>query len=219
MTGLGWGTCFIKHLTNGATGAIHAAPGQTTHTFISEGLWAPTLEAVRNSAHCSPVMTISFSHNDQGKMKIEQFKTNLGGLYDDATKAGAEVIFVSSLSRRNFAADGSVERELAAWAAAMGEVAASKNANFVDFNTASADLIEAAGEAKARTWDRSAKDFTHINDAGCAVFGGLLANMTRTQIPALAPYISADGSPTTSGFAATPTVDTAKCKRGKVKRT
>lgn len=89
---------------------------------------------------------------------------------------------MSPLSRRSFSGDPErVIENLANHTAAALEVAEEKGALSIDLNGASTDYLNAIGSADADTYNLSEGDHTHLNDAGAAVFGNMVAWLLDTS--------------------------------------
>lgn len=189
IAGSGWGACFIQHLAAGAHGINDGVRGTTTATYRARGNWDSLLKQVKDAqGSCMPFVTISFGHNDEKALSEEQYRANLGRMFDDASAAGAKVLFVSPLSRRVFS-NGRVVRDLARWADDMASVASQKGATCLNLNQASADLLDQEGASVAASYNLAAGDYTHLNAAGCQVFGQLVAQLAHDHVPDLAALV------------------------------
>ena len=59
LTSLGWGTGFLKTLTNGANGTNFGHDGATTVSFVAGGDWAKVIDAVKKAVTAyTPYVTI-----------------------------------------------------------------------------------------------------------------------------------------------------------------
>jgi hypothetical protein len=64
LTTSGWGTGFLKTLTNGANGTNFGHDGATTVSFVAGGDWAKVIDAVKNSLSAyTPYVTIQVFAN------------------------------------------------------------------------------------------------------------------------------------------------------------
>ena len=61
-------------------------------------------------------MTIQFGHNDQKIAPPESMGANLTVMVEELKALGAEPVLVTSLTRRNFHSDGSIDDILGPWA-------------------------------------------------------------------------------------------------------
>ncbi|OJD29149.1 carbohydrate esterase family 12 protein [Diplodia corticola] len=179
----GWGDAFLAAtLAGGAWGTNFAKGGATTASFRAGGYWDSTIAAVRNvsaGGEYEAWVTIQFGHNDQkasANITIEEFSANLGAFVDEVRDAGGNPILVSSLSRRGYSGDPErIVENLANETAAALAVAEEKGALSIDLNRASTDYLNAIGSADAWTYNLTPDDKTHLNEAGAAVFGNMVA--------------------------------------------
>ena len=144
------------------------------------------------SKNYTPYVTIQFGHNDQKPDKnisAAQLTTNLVAFVDEAKKAGATPILVTSLSRRKYGTDGKIKPDLADVVAAAKNAAAESGADIIDLNAASTKYLNAIGPEKAPTYDLKAGDSTHLNAEGSVVFGNLVAMLIKKEVPAVSKYL------------------------------
>ena len=198
----GYGNCLTKDITNGAHAYNRGAGGRTAESYRTDGHWAAILEDVRQSGNCTPVVTITFGHNDENYKTKDNYRTNLEALCREGREAGAEVILISPCSRRQFAANGTVIDDLGPWSEIMEEVAADADppVKFVDLNKASVELLNRVGNDTAMTYNVRPGDLTHFSPLGCNVFGNLLASLLARDVPELAPYIKVPLNATLPGL-------------------
>ncbi|KAG9186681.1 hypothetical protein G6011_09789 [Alternaria panax] len=192
--GGGWGTGFLTTtLTGGASGVNYGHNGATTVSFRDGGDWATVLTAAKNaSKDYTPYITMQFDHNDQKADKNispAQLTTNLVAFVNEAKKAGAIPILVTSLSRRKYGSDGKVKLDLAAVVTAAKNAATQTGADIIDLNAASMQYLNAIGAEKGKTYDLKAGDSTHINAQGSVVFGNLVAILIKKEVPAISQYL------------------------------
>lgn len=185
----GWGPGFCAMLTSNVTCADLALNGRSTKSFIDEGAWAKAL------AERGQYYFIQFGHNDQKpnpKVHADaatSFQDNLRRMVADVRRVGGVPILVSSLSRRNYV-NGKPDPDdgLGEYAAATRKVAVQEDVTFLDLYGLSqaylggltqeqADRFNMAGHADAKAENGSAvkPDRTHLNDAGKAFFGRMVA--------------------------------------------
>ncbi|HEY4357163.1 MAG TPA: rhamnogalacturonan acetylesterase [Acidobacteriaceae bacterium] len=206
--GGGWGPGFCATLTPNVTCIDDARNGRSAKSFIDEGLWKKALDEK------GQYYFIQFGHNDQKDDPARH--GDAGGSYDEylrryirETRAiGAIPIIVTSLSRRTFKDGALAEDGLRQYAAAAKHVAAEEKVTCVDLFSMSQALLKTMTQEQADTFDAethpdakaenttTAKDRTHLNDKGKAVFGRMVAdNVIRTQVE-LGPNVN--GVPTTT---------------------
>jgi lysophospholipase L1-like esterase len=192
----GWGPGFCATLTANVTCIDLAMNGRSTKSFIDEGLWQKALAEKGN------YYFIQFGHNDQKPDPARH--ADAGTLYSDnlrryireARSIGAIPIVLSPLSRRNYKDGKLVDDGLKEYAAAARQVSAEEKVNFVDLFSLSqkylgtrtqeeADTLNAVShpDAKAENSGPAKPDRTHLDDAGKAVFGRMVAdNVIRLQV-------------------------------------
>lgn len=207
--GSGWGFGFKQYLGPGATCVNTAANGRSSKSFIDEGRWRDAL-ALRGDYYL-----IQFGHNDEpGKGPAREtdpattYTANMARYVDEARAIGATPVLVTSLTRRQFDANGRIVANLDPYVAAVKAVAAAKRVPLVDLHQRSIELAEQLGdEAWAAMSPRAADgsiDRTHLNTRGSLRVAPLVIAELRARIPALAPrfrdtplanaIVAADGS-------------------------
>lgn len=125
---------------------------------------------------------------------------------DEARAAGIKPVFLTSLSRREWAGEKIVSR-LLPWVDAVKAIAREKSVPVIDLHTLSIDRYEAMGSKKVleisplKNADPSSKnadttatgensvDGTHLNEKGGKLFGKIVAEALKEVVPELAPHI------------------------------
>ncbi|HEX8152600.1 MAG TPA: glycoside hydrolase family 88 protein, partial [Thermoanaerobaculia bacterium] len=184
----GWGLGFKAHVHQNAAVLNLARGGRSSKSYINEGSWADALQ------HKPTHVLIQFGHNDQPGKGLDRetdlptFRANLARYVDDARAIGAKPVLVTSLTRRNFR-----ESDLAQWADATKEVAAQKNVPLIDLHAKSIAVLEELGPpvspALGPLKTDGTLDKTHLNAAGSALFGAIVAEELPHAMPELASYI------------------------------
>jgi lysophospholipase L1-like esterase len=193
----GWGPGFCKMLTPNVTCVDLAKNGRSTKSYLDEGLWQQALN------ERGQYYFIQFGHNDQKPAPALHadaegaYADNLRRFIHDVRAIGGVPIVVTPLSRRNYADGKLITTDgLSEYAAAAKRVAAEEHVNVVDLladsrrylNTktqAEADTLDAAAHADAKAENGSAAqpDRTHLNDAGKALFGRMVAeSVIRSEV-------------------------------------
>ena len=151
------------------------------------------------------LLLIQFGHNDQKADPARHtdagssFQTYLKRYVDDVRAQGGVPVLVTSLSRRTYK-DGKVVEDLNAYAEATRKVGAEEYITVIDLNRLSTALLDHVTQAQADAYDAVAHadakaengstaaaapalDRTHLNPAGQAVFGRMVADqLIRTQV-------------------------------------
>jgi pectinesterase len=193
----GWGLGFKQWIGPGAVVVNTAANGRSSKSFMDEGRWRAAL-AARGQFYL-----IQFGHNDEpGKGPDREtdpdstYAANLARYVEDVRAMGATPVLVTSLVRRIFEpGTRHVRTSQAAYVAAARRVAAEQRVPLVDLFARSTTLVERMGARalsaySARQADGSI-DTTHLNAAGSLLFGSLVVEELRRQVPELAPVVRA----------------------------
>lgn len=186
----GWGMYIEEYFKPGTVTVTNlAASGRSTKTFIKEGRWDKAL------AQKPDYVLIQFGHNDshapdkpESTDAATDYKTYLRKYIDDSRAMGAIPILVTPMVRRTFNADGSLQDDLQRYADAMKAVGAEKKVAVIDLHTASKQMIEQLGPAKAAELANKKGDATHFNEQGARAMAGLVMK----ELPTAAPGLKAD---------------------------
>lgn len=110
-------------------------------------------------------------------------------------------ILVTPLTRRSFNSANLVSDSLANEAKATKQAAAATSAVIIDLNAVSKKYVQAIGKTEATKLDSdyrdakdaaTAKDNTHLNAHGSAIFGRVVADLIYGQVPDFAKWIKSD---------------------------
>lgn len=190
----GWGLGFKQHVQDSADCINLARNGRSSKSFIAEGHWARALAARAD------YILIQFGHNDMPGKGPERetdprttYRANLMRYIDEARKAGAVPVIVTSITRRLFGDDGRIRSDLGDYVEAAKSVAAEKGVALVDLHAKSIELLDRIGPAAALEFDATkadgTPDKTHLSPKGSTVFGAVVADELLRLVPALAPYV------------------------------
>ncbi|HWA85016.1 MAG TPA: pectinesterase family protein [Opitutus sp.] len=198
----GWGRGFKQFLTDAIECTNMAASGRSSKSYRDEGHWDDAI------ALHGDYYLIQFGHNDQpGKGPAREtdprttFPANMARYVDEVRAIGAEPILVTSLTRRNFAKDGSgkLADTLGPYVEAVKNVAAEKHALLIDLHASSTELCERLGPEKCAALNPrksdGTPDTTHLDARGSATFARLVIDDLRRVAPALAPDFRAAPAP------------------------
>lgn len=200
MTGKsGYGRGFKARTSDDAAVLNLAWSGRSSKSYANEGHWADVLREKPAYA------LIQFGHNDvPGKglareTDVPTFRANMARYVDEARAAGIRPILVTPLTRRYFRSDARIHSDLGDYANATKEVAAEKNVPLIDLHARSIELLDRLGPAISPAIsplkDDGTMDKTHLNAAGSALIGALVANELRAAVPELAPYLPTGALP------------------------
>ncbi|KAF9021445.1 SGNH hydrolase [Hymenopellis radicata] len=171
----GWGDGFCGNASIGTpsslapgTACVNAGrSGATTGTYVADGYWAAALEAIKAQGQHTYV-TLQFGHNDQKIAPPESMGANLTAIVQELRALGAEPVLVTSLTRRIFLDDGTIDDLLKDWADETALISQQQGTHLLDLHAASIEYCEAIGEDASPL---SPSDNTHLNDNGAIVFG------------------------------------------------
>jgi pectinesterase len=191
--GGGWGPGFRAAMSSRFEVVNLARNGRSSKSFRDEGAWAPALTAG------AKYIFIQFGHNDgPGKGPDREtnpstsFHANLSEYVDDARKAGAIPVLVTSIVRRNLTLEGKVKPDsLVPYVEETRRVAAEENAALIDLYTLTLEQCEKLGpagcaELNAKAADGS-PDTTHLSAKGQAEIGAIVARKFSASILAWEP--------------------------------
>ena len=167
----GWGTYIGDYFKSNVTIRNWALGGRSTKSFIDEGRWDGkplpgytgdvVYQGVLNLINPGDYVFVWMGHNDTAAIPetgyskgttIAQYKDYLRRYADDTRGAGANIIFITSVTMAgmdNYTAKGFVKHYLFERAAAMKEVAEEKNVVLLDVNQVTWDAFNALGYQKA----------------------------------------------------------------------
>jgi pectinesterase len=191
----GWGPGFRGRLAPGAACLNFARGGRSSKSYRDEGFWD---EAVKAEAD---YLFLQFGHNDQPGKGPERetdpetsFAANLAAYAAEARAAGRQPVLITSLTRRTFDESGRLDDTLGPWVVATRRVAADTGTLLIDLYRASTALCTELGPAGCEKLSPPkpgpALDRTHLNAEGALVFGNLVADLVREEIPELRPWIN-----------------------------
>lgn len=213
----GWGDAFAKLLAPGAKCLNMALSGRSSKSYRDEGHWQKVLEA-------RPTwVLIQFGHNDQsGKGPDREtdpkttFRENLTHYVEEAQAIGAKTVLVTSLTRRNFNAQGKIEAShlesyfdgqagenrqdfLTDYVQATRAVATEMKVPLVDLNERSIQQMNRLGPEAAVAFDAKSKDplkpdKTHLSSQGAEETTKLVADEIRQNASDLAELLKPSGN-------------------------
>jgi lysophospholipase L1-like esterase len=202
----GWGTGFVHHLQGDIQCINLSRGGRSSKSFINEGRWKQCL------ALKPDYVLIQFGHNDQklndptrGTDPKTTYLQYMSEYVDEARAAGIKPVLVTSVSRRQWGADGKIHSGLQPYVDVVIKLAADKHVPLIDLHARSIELYEKLGKSAIDalspskpstqpTTDpsgppRMVLDNTHFNAQGSEVIGKLVADELAKAVPDLAPYI------------------------------
>ncbi|KAL0067124.1 hypothetical protein AAF712_005911 [Marasmius tenuissimus] len=168
-----------------------AQSGATTTSFRVDGSWDFAIDAVKREIANGrkTYVTIQFGHNDQKVAPPETMGANLATMVQELKALGAEPVLVTSLTRRNFHSDGSIDDILGPWANETILVAQQQGTHLLDLHAKSIDYVVAIGPDASHRLNLAAGDNTHLNDNGAIVFGRMVADLLASSFPDVLPIV------------------------------
>lgn len=171
-----------------------AASGRSSKSYLDEGRWKDAL-AARGQYYL-----IQFGHNDEPGKGPERetdpattYRTNMARYVDDARAVGGKPILVTSLVRRHYRPDGTIQTTQTPYVDVVRALAVEKQVPLVDLHAISlADAEHAGDDVWADLSPRDEKgqvDRTHLNAKGSAVVARMVADALRTSVPELAALL------------------------------
>ncbi|MDE1161898.1 MAG: rhamnogalacturonan acetylesterase [Acidobacteriaceae bacterium] len=190
----GWGPGFEALLRPDIECLNLAKGGRSSKSFRVEGRWAQALSLKPD------YIILGFSHNDIHRDKperyttVDEFRANIKRFVDEAKAAGIKPILMTSLGIRRWDKEGHFEdtAALIPYEQATRDVAAEENIPLIDIVKLTTAFYISKGKAAIDTDSplRNGKiDNSHLNHQGAMEIGALIAQETKTDVPALAPYI------------------------------
>jgi pectinesterase len=187
----GWGAGF-KRLAAGKVEVVNtAANGRSSKSFIDEGRWAEAL------ARRGQYYLIQFGHNDEPGKGPERetdpkttYRANMARYVADVRAIGATPVLVTSLIRRLYKEDGTIQTTQTPYVEAVRTLAAEQKVPLVDLHAISLADAENAGDD---VWsdlsprdDKGQVDRTHLNAKGSEVVGRMVVEALCKVVPELA---------------------------------
>lgn len=196
----GWGEPFADMLCDDVLVRNHAQNGQSTRSFVEEGLWADLVTQLKPD----DVVLIQFGHNDQkisnpslySSARVE-YAENLQRFVLDVRALGARPVLLTSIVRRAFDSQGKLTPTLGDYPAVTRSVASQMTVPLIDLHTGTVKLVEDAGPAASRklylhlqsseheNYPKGIEDNTHLSRAGALQVASLVAVELQKLIPRL----------------------------------
>lgn len=200
----GWGQLLPAFMLPQLNIVNHAANGRSTRRFISEGRWQLLLSDLRAGDY----VLIQFGHNDQKQDDPLRFAAADGDyqvflhrFVRDIKARSATPMLASSICRRNFSAEGKLQRDLADYALAAAKVAAAEQIAFFDLQQRSCDFIEQQGPTNSQPYfiqvpaglyakfPEGKIDNTHLTLQGASKIAQFFVRDLKVQQHPLASYV------------------------------
>lgn len=203
-----WGQMLPRFFTEGVAVANHAESGESLKSFTAE----KRLEKIRDTIQVGDYLFIQFTHNDQkpGSSFVEPFTTfkEQLRLFADAARAKKAIpVFVTSMYRRRFDADGKIVNTLGDYPEAMRQLARDERIALIDLNALSRTFFETLGPENSKKafvhypagtfpgQNDALRDDTHFNAYGGYQLARCVVESIRASVPDLARHLTQDVPP------------------------
>jgi lysophospholipase L1-like esterase len=198
----GWGMPFNFFFDSTVIVDNRAKNGRSTRTFISENLWQPVVDNLKEDDY----VFIQFGHNDESKEKTdryttpEQYKSNLVKFINETRAKKANPILLTPVSRRKFK-DGKAQETHQEYSPLVIEVATQQNVSLIDLDTKSRELLQKFGEEQSKllflqlapgehpNYPDGKADNTHFNELGARLMAQIVLSEIKNQKIGLADRI------------------------------
>ncbi|WP_246021103.1 rhamnogalacturonan acetylesterase [Paenibacillus lentus] len=206
----GWGEYLQDYFQSSIHVDNRAINGRSTKSFLAEG----RLTAIEQDFRIGDYLFIQFGHND-GKVENpnryaapkQEYRQNLKRFIDSARERGGYPVLLTSVSRRRFLEDSSLDPlAVGEYPAAMREVAAETRTPLLDIFTASQQLYQSFGADKSKrlfmhlpekahpNYPAGITDDTHFSDEGARQIAKLvvLALQHSAELSALKQHLKGE---------------------------
>ena len=190
----GWGMPFVYFFDSTVTVDNRAKNGRSTRTFISEKLWQPVAENMKEGDY----VFIQFGHNDESKEKVdryttpEEYKANLTMFVNETRAKKGIPVLLTPVSRRRFK-DGRQVETHEVYSKLVRELAGELKVAFIDLDKKSMELYQQYGEETSKlfflqllpgehpNYPEGKTDNTHFSELGARK----IAQIVLAEIQAL----------------------------------
>ena len=192
----GWGPAFAERCDNRVSVFNYAQNGATLDSL--SGKLDKLLEKKPD------YVLIQFGHNDMKRYDSLAYGHKLTSYVKRIRKAGGKPVILSSVTRRNFDANGKIKpryweddptRSLPVFGKAAQQVAREFNLPFVDLYTLSLNHHNRIGPETSARYNYKPDDRTHFSKAGAKAIANLVATELGRVIPELADHMGCSATP------------------------
>jgi lysophospholipase L1-like esterase len=198
----GWGQMLPRFFKPSVVAvANHAHSGRAANSFVRE----KRLDKILASIKPGDYLFVQFAHNDMKQPDMKPFTTYKAAMQvyiDEARKHQAIPVLVTSMHRRFFNPDGSVQNTLREFPEAVRQLASEQQAAMIDLNAMSKTFYEALGPDRSKLafaqypahtfpgQDKELKDNTHFNEYGAFELARCVAEgIKKSSLPLAAQVI------------------------------
>jgi lysophospholipase L1-like esterase len=199
----GWGMPFKYFFDSTVVVDNRAKNGRSTRTFISENLWQPVADNLKEGDY----VFIQFGHNDESKEKTdryttpEQYKNNLIKFISETRAKKANPVLLTPVSRRKFK-EGKAQETHQEYSPLVVEVATQQKVPLIDLDAKSLELLQKFGEEQSKllflqlaagehpNYPEGKADNTHFNELGARLIAQIVLSEIKNQKLGLADRIA-----------------------------
>jgi lysophospholipase L1-like esterase len=194
-----WGQMLPRFFGQGVAIANHAESGESLRSFISEKRLAKLDTLMRPGDY----LFIQFGHNDmkergEGVGAFTTYKADLEHFVADARSHGATPVLITSVSRRTFGPDGTIQNSFGDYLEAVRRVAKEQGVALIDLNAKSVALYNALGLEGAKALFpnvRGTIEGTHHDNYGSYEMAKCVVEGIKEDKLPLAGYLIGDTQP------------------------
>ncbi len=198
----GWGMPFAYFFDSSVTIQNRAKNGRSTKTFISENLWQPVANNMREGDY----ILIQFGHNDESKEKTdryttpEEYKANITRFITEALNRKVHPVLLTPVSRRKFK-EGKQVATHEIYSTLVRSVAAEANVPLIDLDAKSMELYNRLGEEASKllflqiepgvhpNYPDGKIDNTHFSELGARLIAQIVLAEIKAQKLELANHV------------------------------
>ena len=180
-----------------------AMNGRSTKTFISEGRWQATIDALQKGDY----VFIQFGHNDESKDKGERYtppedyRKNLIRFITEVRAKGGNPVLLTPVMRRKFDKDGNFVDTHGEYPDIVRSVANEQNVPLIDMHRRSETVIKSYGVEGSRVlflqlkagenpnYPNGIEDNTHFRPTGAEAMAKIAVDGIRENKLKLAKYL------------------------------
>jgi lysophospholipase L1-like esterase len=187
-----WGQMLTRFFKPGIVIANHAESGESLRSSLN----ARRLDKVLSLMKPGDYLFIQYGHNDQkekgeGVGAFTTYKADLKYFVAEARKRSGIPVLITSVNRRNFAADGKVYSTLGDYPEAVRQLAKAEGVPLIDLNAMSKRLYEALGPDKSAVLFK-AGDGTHHSNYGSYELAKCIVEGIRANKLSVAKKLATD---------------------------
>lgn len=190
----GWGMPFVYFFDSTVKVDNRAKNGRSTRTFLSENLWQPVAEGIKEGDY----VFIQFGHNDESKEKTEryttpdQYKANLLRFISETRAKKGNPVLLTPVSRRRFDSTGKAMETHEVYSSVVRSLAREAHVPLIDLDQKSQEVLQQFGEEDSKllflqlkpgehpNYPQGKVDNTHFNELGARIMAQSVLDGIRT---------------------------------------